>query len=52
MLSRICTIGNESGTVSTFIRALREAWVELVVDIRAAPVSPKKGFSKNQLAAI
>jgi uncharacterized protein (DUF488 family) len=47
----ICTIGYEGGTVSTFIRALREAGVELVVDIRAAPVSRKKGFSKNQLAA-
>lgn len=47
----ICTIGYEGGTVNTFIRALREAGVELVLDIRAAPVSRKKGFSKNQLAA-
>ena len=47
----ICTIGYEGGTVSAFIRALREAGIELVLDIRAAPVSRKKGFSKNQLAA-
>ena len=47
----ICTIGYEGGTVAGFIRALKDAGVELVLDIRAAPVSRKKGFSKNQLAA-
>ena len=47
----IATIGYEGGTVDTFLRTLREAGVELVLDIRAAPVSRKKGFSKNQLAA-
>jgi uncharacterized protein (DUF488 family) len=47
----ICTIGYEGGTVASLIRALKDAGVELVLDIRAAPVSRKKGFSKNQLAA-
>jgi uncharacterized protein (DUF488 family) len=47
----ICTIGYEGGTVAGFIRALKDADVELVLDTRAAPVSRKKGFSKNQLAA-
>ena len=47
----ICTIGYEGGTVDAFLRTLREAGVELVLDICAAPVSRKKGFSKNQLAA-
>ena len=47
----ICTIGYEGGTVDAFLRTLREAGVALVLDIRAAPVSRKKGFSKNQLAA-
>ena len=47
----ICTIGYEGGTVDAFIRALKQACIELVLDIRAAPVSRKKGFSKNQLAA-
>src|SRR5262245_13166680 len=47
----ICTIGYEGGTVEAFIRALKQARVKLVLDIRAAPVSRKKGFSKNQLAA-
>jgi uncharacterized protein (DUF488 family) len=47
----ISTIGYEGGTVDAFLRTLREAGVELVLDIRAAPISRKKGFSKNQLAA-
>jgi uncharacterized protein (DUF488 family) len=47
----ICTIGYEGGTVAGFIRALKDAGIELVLDIRAAPVSRKKGFSRNQLAA-
>ena len=47
----ICTIGYAGGTVAGFIRALKDADVELVLDTRAAPVSRKKGFSKNQLAA-
>ena len=47
----ICTIGYEGGTVDAFLRTLRKAGVALVLDIRAAPVSRKKGFSKNQLAA-
>ena len=37
----ICTIGYESGTIDAFIRTLRQAKVELVLDIRAAPLSRK-----------
>jgi uncharacterized protein (DUF488 family) len=37
----ICTIGYEGGTIDAFIRTLRQAKVELVLDIRAAPVSRK-----------
>jgi uncharacterized protein (DUF488 family) len=47
----VCTIGYEGTTMDAFTRALREAGVTLVLDVRAAPVSRKKGFSKNQLAA-
>jgi len=46
----IFTIGYEGATVDGFIGALRKAGVALVLDIRAAPVSRKKGFSKNHLA--
>jgi uncharacterized protein (DUF488 family) len=47
----IRTIGYEGATVGAFTAALAQAGVELVLDIRAAPISRKKGFSKNQLAA-
>jgi uncharacterized protein (DUF488 family) len=46
----ICTIGYEGGTVDAFLRALRQAGVELVLDVRAVAASRKKGFSKTQLA--
>src|SRR5262249_19292279 len=35
----ICTIGYEGGTVAGFIRTLKDAQVELILDIRAARVS-------------
>jgi uncharacterized protein (DUF488 family) len=47
----IYTIGYEGASVTAFLQALRGAGVRLLLDIRAAPVSRKKGFSKNQLAA-
>jgi uncharacterized protein (DUF488 family) len=46
----IFTIGYEGANVPAFVAALREAGVALVLDIRAAPVSRKKGFSKTPLA--
>jgi uncharacterized protein (DUF488 family) len=46
----IFTIGYQGASVPAFIAALRKASVVLVLDIRAAPVSRKKGFSKNPLA--
>ena len=46
----IFTIGYEGASVAAFVAALREAGVTLVLDIRAAPVSRKKGFSKTPLA--
>jgi len=46
----IYTIGYEGASVPDFIAALRWAGIALVLDIRAAPVSRKKGFSKSPLA--
>jgi uncharacterized protein (DUF488 family) len=46
----IFTIGYEGASVPAFIAALLDAGVALVLDIRAAPVSRKKGFSKTHLA--
>ena len=48
----IYTIGYEGATPGAFVTALRDAGVELVLDIRAVPISRKKGFSKNVLAAL
>ena len=48
--SAIYTIGYEGASVDAFIAALRRADIALVLDIRAAPVSRKKGFSKTPLA--
>jgi uncharacterized protein (DUF488 family) len=50
MRGPIFTIGYEGASLAAFLRALQQAGVALVLDIRAAPVSRKKGFSKNQLA--
>ena len=47
----IFTIGYEGASVEAFLQTLQEAEVALVLDIRAAPVSRKRGFSKHQLAA-
>ena len=52
MLLRIYTIGYERAEPQAFLRTLSEAGIKLVLDIRAQPVSRKKGFSKNQLAAL
>jgi uncharacterized protein (DUF488 family) len=47
----IATIGYEGATPIGLIRALRQAGVGLVLDIRAVAASRKKGFSKTALAA-
>ena len=45
------TIGYEGGSLPALLAALSDAGVALVLDVRAVPISRKKGFSKNQLAA-
>lgn len=45
------TIGYESATVESFVGALRDAGVEIVVDVRAAARSRRPGFAKTRLAA-
>lgn len=47
----IATIGYEGTTLEAFIRALRRAGVDHLVDVRAVALSRKQGFSKSQLAA-
>jgi uncharacterized protein (DUF488 family) len=47
----IATIGYEAATVRTFLAALKEAGVELLVDVRAVASSRRPGFAKTKLAA-
>lgn len=47
----IATIGYQAATVGSFLDALREAGVELLVDVRAVASSRRPGFSKTRLAA-
>ena len=48
---RLATIGYESATVRSFLDALRDEGVELVVDVRAVASSRRPGFAKTKLAA-
>jgi uncharacterized protein (DUF488 family) len=43
------TIGYSGRTLSEFVSTLRRAGVKRVVDVRALPLSRKKGFSKTAL---
>ena len=45
------TIGYEGATVPALLETLREARVELLVDIRAVANSRRPGFAKTALAA-
>ena len=47
----IATIGYESATMRSFLEALTEAKVQLLVDVRAVASSRRPGFSKTKLAA-
>lgn len=47
----VATIGYEGTTVRLFLDALREAGVELLVDVRAVASSRRPGFAKTALAA-
>ena len=49
-MKTLATIGYENTTVPRFLDALREAKVELLVDVRAVASSRRPGFSKTKLA--
>jgi len=50
-MKRLYTIGYERTGLSELIRALQDAGVELLVDVRELPNSRRAGFSKRTLAA-
>jgi uncharacterized protein (DUF488 family) len=47
----IATIGYEGATVETFKQALRNARIDLLIDVRALASSRRPGFAKTRLAA-
>ena len=47
----VATVGYEGTTVDAFLRTLRDASVELLVDVRAVASSRRPGFAKTRLAA-
>jgi uncharacterized protein (DUF488 family) len=48
-MTQIYTIGYEGTDIERFVRTLKIVGVEQLVDVRAVPLSRKKGFSKNRL---
>jgi uncharacterized protein (DUF488 family) len=48
---RLATIGYEHDPQAEVIRKLKDAGVEVVIDVRAVPSSRRAGFSKNIFAA-
>ncbi len=50
-MSRLFSIGYADHSSESLVALLADNGVQVVADVRANPVSRKKGFSKNQLAA-
>ncbi|WP_374467767.1 DUF488 family protein [Phenylobacterium sp.] len=48
---KLATIGYESETQDAVIRRLKDAGVEVLIDVRAVAASRRAGFSKTLLAA-
>ena len=48
---RVDTIGYEGATAGEFIQTVRDAGIELLVDVRAVAMSRRPGFAKTRLAA-
>lgn len=50
-MNRLATIGYEAATQDAVVGKLKDAGVEVLIDVRAVPSSRRAGFSKNVLAA-
>lgn len=50
MAHQLATIGYESATQADVIQRLKDAGVEIVIDVRAVAASRRAGFSKTLLA--
>ncbi|HZH52323.1 MAG TPA: DUF488 domain-containing protein [Microvirga sp.] len=51
MAERIFTLGYEGLSLEAFVARLKAARVQTVLDVRANPLSRKRGFSKNAFAS-
>jgi uncharacterized protein (DUF488 family) len=49
-MKTLATIGYENATVPRFLETLKEADVDLLVDVRAVASSRKPGYAKSKLA--
>jgi len=50
-MTMVYTIGYEGIDIERFIATLKAVGILQIADVRAVPISRKKGFSKNKLAA-
>jgi uncharacterized protein (DUF488 family) len=50
-VNTVATVGYQSATVASFLEAVTDARIELLVDVRAVAGSRRPGFSKTPLAA-
>ena len=50
-MSVIYTIGYEGTDIDRFVASLKAAGVKRIADVRAVPISRKRGFSKKRLSA-
>src|SRR5688500_2600305 len=50
-MKTIATIGYEAATMRSFVETLKDAKVQLLVDVRAVASSRRPGFAKTKLAA-
>ncbi len=50
-MKKLATIGYEGSSQKAVLETLKEAGIDLLVDVRAVVSSRKPGFSKNQLAS-
>lgn len=48
-MQTLATIGYESSSLEDFLATLEAAEVKALIDVREAPISRRKGFSKNAL---
>lgn len=50
-MSVVYTVGYEGTDIERFVSTLKAVGVQCLADVRAVPISRKKGFSKKKLAA-